>query len=68
MTGKPNTISELKAVALVTFVIIGFISVFLNFKPKSMPEGHIGPIKFIENNLKDLSNNILKKRKKGKLA
>ncbi|MHA1991293.1 MAG: hypothetical protein ACW98A_10055 [Candidatus Hodarchaeales archaeon] len=60
LTGLPNTLTNLKATALTSFVIIGFISVFLNFKPKKIPEGHIGPIKYLDSIIRDISLNIFK--------
>ena len=46
LTKTPNSLATTKVAAVASIVIIGFISVFLNFKPNKMPEGHIGPIKF----------------------
>ena len=61
LTGKPNSLAELKAAALTSFIIIGFISVFLNFKPKTMPENHIGPLRFLETSIKGIMSNIKKR-------
>ncbi|OLS22612.1 MAG: hypothetical protein HeimC3_28860, partial [Candidatus Heimdallarchaeota archaeon LC_3] len=65
LTGFPNSLADLKAAALTTFVIIGFISVFLNFKPKKMPEGHIGPVRFLNSILISILYFFVKERKKG---
>jgi hypothetical protein len=62
LTRLPNTLADLKAAALVSFTIIGFLSAFLNFKPKTMPEGYIGPVKYLDAILRDISLNIFRRK------
>ena len=61
LTGKDNQIVSLKAISLVSFIVIGLFSVFFKYKPsKPLPEG-FGPIKFIKNEFKNIINDFSKK-------
>lgn len=61
LTGVPNSLANLKAGSLFFIAFIGYFSVFMNFRPKNMPEDHVGPAKFLESSLKDIWKRITKK-------
>ena len=49
LTGEVNTFTTLKAVSLVSFIVIGFYSVYFRYKPHEKLTESFGPIKFMKN-------------------
>ena len=62
LTGEANEIITLKAVSLVSFIVIGFFLVFFKYKPSNPLTDSVGPIKFFKNEfskfLHDLKHEI----------
>lgn len=50
----PNYLASERISAVVLTLIFGYISVFLNFKPRKVPINHVGPIKFFQNSIQDI--------------
>ena len=46
LTGQQNSLITLKATSLVSFIIVGYFSVYFKYKPKEYNPNNIGPIKF----------------------
>ncbi len=51
LTGEPNAFTTLKAVSLVSFIVVGYYSVYFRYKPHDLLMDTPGPIKFIKSEI-----------------